>query len=517
MQDPLLSYTCQADAKEKSPQSRPTQSHASRKVVAYAFVGLPLLGYILSPSLNTLAESEKTATDLYAAPDSDTPVHLSNLGKWMHEQSILLKDWANPNTTTSYDLVTIVAGNEASDADSIITSITYGYLEDHLNAFTDDEEKAKNTSRVFIPIIKCKRAEMRLRQETLSILSDSGVDPNDLIHMDDAEFYPVMNLVDDEDPTFHVVLVDHNKADGLLKDKVNNRVTEILDHHEDQEAHKAGTEIIAFDGKHGVPLVASACSVVAEQYLQSETGRSLLKKDGGAVAKALLSVVIIDSADMSAASDRDKEVAEKLKADIPNVDSNMHLQFKWLQHKKEDPAFWASATLEENLLYDFKQFEASGYTCGISSTFIGLDTLLEKLKKEDEAPAIEEYIKDPEHPDHDAEKQSTVFMIMLKKAPAMYLAVATKTPGLRDFSEKFLVGPGGHMLSLSKVSNSPNGFLGAFDGIVSAFRSLLGWDHAVGEMDYYNQGNLKASRKQVGPTCQDMLTAFKDSKVATTD
>merc|ERR1719213_513000 len=132
---------------------------------------------------------------------------------------------------------------------------------------------------------------------------------------------------------------------------------------------------------------------------------------------------------MSEATDIDKGIVARLKTDIPDVDSRSHLQFKWLQHKREDPAFWASATLEENLLYDFKQFEASGYTCGISSTFIDLDTLLEKLKKKDEAPAIEEYIKDPEHPDHDAEKQSTVFMIMLKKAPAMYLAVATKTPG----------------------------------------------------------------------------------------
>eukprot|EP00746_Dinoflagellata_sp_MGD_P020555 gnl/MRDRNA2_/MRDRNA2_14788_c0_seq1.p1 gnl/MRDRNA2_/MRDRNA2_14788_c0~~gnl/MRDRNA2_/MRDRNA2_14788_c0_seq1.p1 ORF type:complete len:346 (+),score=79.81 gnl/MRDRNA2_/MRDRNA2_14788_c0_seq1:562-1599(+) len=338
---------------------------------------------------------------------------------------------------------------------------------------------------------------MRLRQETLAILQDAGVDPRYLIHVDDEEFYPIIHLVKDEDPTFHVVLVDHNEADGLLKGKVQNRVTEILDHHKDQEAHEAKKEIIAFDGKHGVPLVSSACSVVAEEYLKSETGRRLLREDDGAVASALLSVIIIDSKDMSQASDRDKQAVLKLKADIPDVDSREHLQFKWLQHKREDPIFWANATLEENLLYDFKQFEASGYSCGISSTFLSLETLLEKLKNKAEASAIEEYIKDPLHPDYDAETQSSVFMIMLKKAPSIHLAVATKTPGLRDFSEKFLVGPGADILSLSRLAEraSPD-------------------DKAVDEMDYFDQGNLKASRKQVGPTCQAMLTAFRHADLS---
>ena len=61
---------------------------------------------------------------------------------------------------------------------------------------------------------------MRLRQEVLLILHRAGVDPADLIHFDDAEFTPIDRLVDREDPTFQVILVDHNQADGLLKGKV---------------------------------------------------------------------------------------------------------------------------------------------------------------------------------------------------------------------------------------------------------------------------------------------------------
>ena len=54
----------------------------------------------------------------------------------------------------------------------------------------------------------------------LLILERAGVDPADLIHFDDAEFRPLQRLIDLVDPTFHVILVDHNQADGLLKGKV---------------------------------------------------------------------------------------------------------------------------------------------------------------------------------------------------------------------------------------------------------------------------------------------------------
>lgn len=304
-----------------------------------------------------------------------------------------------------------------------------------------------------------------------------------------------------------MILVDHNEADGVLKGKVNDRVTEILDHHEDQHAHKGvQKKVIMFNEKSGKPEAASACSVVAHEYLQTALGRGLLKKDGGVVAAMLLAVVIIDSQDLAEASPEDKANVAALKADIPDVDSREDLQFKVLQDKKVNPAFWAAQTLEQNLLYDFKQFEAGGLTCGISSTFISLDVLIEKLKDPEQASAIREYIKDPDHPDPDAEAQSNVFMIMLKKAPDMFLAVASLTPDARAFSRNFLLekeSKAVELLQLTRVDAADDTPASEADG----------WrPEPVSELDYYNQANHHASRKQVGPACQDMLAAFCKSR-----
>eukprot|EP00933_Yihiella_yeosuensis_P073141 TRINITY_DN81727_c0_g1_i1.p1 TRINITY_DN81727_c0_g1~~TRINITY_DN81727_c0_g1_i1.p1 ORF type:complete len:406 (+),score=83.44 TRINITY_DN81727_c0_g1_i1:43-1260(+) len=391
----------------------------------------------------------------------------------------------------SADLVTIVAGNEASDADSIIAAVTYGYLKHALRG----KEKGKHgRPRVFVPIVKCLRKHMMLRQETLAILDHAGVDYHDLLHMDDKAFRPLMNLVDTEDPSFHVILVDHNKADGLLKGKVKGRVVEILDHHKDLEAYEAKKEVIRFDGDNGVPMDMSACTVIGAEFLKSKTGRKLLEADDGAVAAALVSVIIIDSKGLSQASAHDLHVAKQLKTNIPDVGSKKHLQFKWLINKRENHHFWSSATLEENLLYDFKQFESEGFTCGISSTFLSLDDLALKLKDPEQAAALDEYVKDPLHADADGEVQSSVYIIMLKRDP-MHLAVVTKVPGLREFSQNFLASSDVESLRILKLKT-----------IRDASKSPLHTNDQV--VDAYVQKNNKASRKQVGPTCQSLLAAF---------
>jgi len=214
-------------------------------------------------------------------------------------------------------------------------------------------------------------------------------------------------------------------------------------------------------------------------------------QDDGAVASALLSVIIIDSKDFAgqAPDTYDMTVAKHLKAYIPDAASSKHLQFKWLMDKRMNHSFWSSATLEENLLYDFKQFGSAGFTCGISSTFLSLEDFQMKFRDPEQVGAFDDYVQDPLHPDPDAEVQSSVFVIMLKAAP-MHLAIVTNIPGLRHFSKQFLMSSDAKSLELQKAGEL----------------------HAAGyEVDAYLQGNSKASRKQVGPTCQALLEAFAAS------
>eukprot|EP00929_Paragymnodinium_shiwhaense_P014727 TRINITY_DN122685_c0_g1_i1.p1 TRINITY_DN122685_c0_g1~~TRINITY_DN122685_c0_g1_i1.p1 ORF type:complete len:501 (-),score=98.93 TRINITY_DN122685_c0_g1_i1:298-1800(-) len=408
-------------------------------------------------------------------------IKLSHLGRFLRDQKMRMHYWEKHRVGSS-ERLTMVVGNEASDADSIISALTYAYLK---TAQWRAEHPVPGENRFFIPAVKCNRKHMRLRQETLAILSHVGVNYHDLVHFDDNSFSPLMALVDEEDPSFDVILVDHNEADGLLKGKVDNRVAEILDHHIDLAAHEAKKEVIAFDGKSGVPTVQSACTVIANQFLRAPMGPGLLQADDGAVASALLSVILIDSKGLGdAASSQDLKVAEQLRADIKNPESQEHLHFKWLSHKKENPAFWSSATLEENLLYDFKQFEAGGFTCGIASTFLSLANFKKKLNDEEQASALQEYVEDPLDPESDSEVQSTVMIVMLKRDPK-HLAVVSKHPGLQAFSKKFLLSPKADILAPEFKGASSSG------------------------IDFYLQGSSKASRKQVAPTCQEMLRAFR--------
>ena len=93
-------------------------------------------------------------------------------------------------------------------------------------------------------------------------------------------------------------------------------MVEILDHHKDQwddEGTNVVKRVVAFNDTSGVPIAASACSVVASAYLKFRGGRALLAADGGAVAGSLLAVITIDSEDLSKASEKDKKIFHQLR------------------------------------------------------------------------------------------------------------------------------------------------------------------------------------------------------------
>ena len=177
--------------------------------------------------------------------------------------------------------MTLVSGNEASDADSIVTAQVYGYL-----------KQQQSPSVPVVPVVMCNREDVTLRGETTQLLRKCGVDHEDLVFLDDPYIEKLL------DGVAEVVLTDHNKAMGKLE-RLSDKVVEIKDHHKDLGAHPsaagAAREIAFEDGK---ATAGSACSVITEAYLSTAHGRELLARDGGAAARALLGVVLIDTANM---------------------------------------------------------------------------------------------------------------------------------------------------------------------------------------------------------------------------
>lgn len=174
----------------------------------------------------------------------------------------------------------IVIGNEAGDADSIISAITLAYIE-------SEQENMWSTPIVSIPTadLATQRPEVKL------LLELAGIDnaTSDLFFVDD----PLIE--DDEYAPTRVTLVDHNVLAEKFQGK-NWTVVEIVDHHQDEgrylETCSGAARTIAFaDDK---ALVASACTLVAERLKKVWT--PLYPSSLGLL---LLGVILLDSVNLS--------------------------------------------------------------------------------------------------------------------------------------------------------------------------------------------------------------------------
>lgn len=142
---------------------------------------------------------------------------------------------------------TIVIGNQAGDADSVISALVWAFLSSLL------PEKCSTT---FIPVI-CGTRKDYLSSHPLEVmvLKKSGIDIASLCFLEEVE--KKMNLLD-KDGRLQLILVDHNKLAPDLHARFSNNVIQIVDHHADQCCYKhveGALRNISFDsvtGKAGV-------------------------------------------------------------------------------------------------------------------------------------------------------------------------------------------------------------------------------------------------------------------------
>lgn len=323
-----------------------------------------------------------------------------------------------------------------------------------------------------------------LRSETVLLLQMCGVDAQDLVFSDDA---CVAGLLE---RTAQVVLTDHNVADGPLI-PLGDKVIEILDHHKDFEKHpqvQGDKRNIAFEGT--AATAASACTVLGERFLSDAQGKQLLERHGGAAARALLGVILIDSCnlepkakkvcarDIAAAGELSKYVS-KQKELSQNDEPDF---FRQLDCAKFDAVFWQSLKIDQCLRYDYKRFESNGKVCGLSSMLCPLNCL---FSKEGWAEGMAEYAKGLD----------LFGVLVMTKGDdgeiTRELSFVSREPELAAHAGKFLEAYEGGLLQL----DAPKGKVAA---------------DAQGPMGMvvFRQGNTAASRKQVAPGCIEFLASL---------
>lgn len=235
----------------------------------------------------------------------------------------------------------VVIGNEAGDADSIISSLCYAWL---LHSAASSAPSS-STTLTTVPVASIPRADLRLRPETSRLLELAGVDQGLL---------PCLDQVDLASAAQELVLVDHNAVSASWDASLGPRVVEIVDHHSDLGQHPtvpAEKRTIAFDHETGTATAGSCCTLVAEAFLT----RQRIALDQG-VALLLAGVMLLDTVNMSATAGkgtaRDAAVLDEL---LPIAATDREVLFHELMTAKFDAAWWRSLSDVQYLRYDYKQ------------------------------------------------------------------------------------------------------------------------------------------------------------------
>ncbi|CAH0519854.1 unnamed protein product [Peronospora belbahrii] len=230
--------------------------------------------------------------------------------------------------------VHVLLGNEAADADSIVSSLTYAFIHTQLQPET-----------LCVPVIPIYRNELILRCDVTALFQTLEVNTDALVFVDEFPWDIIKSKV-------KVTLLDHNALSNKKIPALKGmQVVEIIDHHCDLGQHiDAEKREIAF--ADGNALVASTCTLVAERLKEV-----VYHNAHRMLSTMLLGVIALDSINFDPGAKkvtpRDVKAAQNLEE---TAFAKKEELFKWLQQEKFNPVHWDSFTLENCLQVDYKEF-----------------------------------------------------------------------------------------------------------------------------------------------------------------
>jgi exopolyphosphatase len=320
----------------------------------------------------------------------------------------------------------IVIGNEASDADSMVSSICLAYIESCLMTRENQGRRTKSDS-LRIPVLPLTRADLETQRPETTFLFDLAGLPmphvlDSFVYIDDlqqcAEAEPMATGNSSGGVSSRSVcatLMDHNRlsikfpeagrstismdgVDDCVASSMQWVVKEIMDHHYDEGDH---TSTVPSENRHiafgqDQALVASTCTLVVER-LRANANDSV--RVPAPLSVLLLGVILLDSVNMAPSAgkgtDRDADAINFLlettdwsalssKARARLMRSGNHAAphtdtfFNSLQNAKFDLAFWSALNVRDALRLDFKLFNPSSSHSSLAKPF-GISTVLMPL------------------------------------------------------------------------------------------------------------------------------------------
>ena len=394
-------------------------------------------------------------------------------------------------------------GNEAGDADTIVSAITLAYVESFANV--------KILKTPLVSITKADFATQRPEVKLLLNLANITNPTKWLFFLDDQVVQKTSASMSAD-----VTLVDHNVVENSLMEK-NWSVVEIVDHHVDKglylETCTGNNRTIAFADEKA--LVASTCTLVAER-----TKSTLSPPYPASLSLLLLGVILLDSVNLSnevgKVTERDRDAVQDL---LQNTNWNSlpratlkalnvatsstetslpdtNALFVLLQNAKYDVDFWESLPVQDALRYDYKDFVPFTAT----NTSFGIATILMDSKvffaKDVVLTCVANFMSDIQisflaimfaFQDHNDEASIVRQLALFAASP---------TFPMDDLVSSLLTDPNASILELHER-----------DDISKLIPQKSKTDPTV---VLFDQQNVKPSRKQIGPILAHYFEAQQD-------
>ncbi len=257
--------------------------------------------------------------------------------------------------------VCFVMGNEASDLDSMASSIVYAY---YLQTFNNDE------TSIYIPLINIPGADFKLRTEAVYLFNEAEINIKNLLFTDEINIEEISKT-----GKLSFILVDHNRISPALSSYKNN-VIEVIDHHKDEEIYSKSITTIEATG--------SCATLIAEKIIKNNADFIDDK-----IALLLAGTILLDTVnfapDAKRATDKDISKAEYL---IDKYSFDREKLFTKLQFEKFNTSSLSTTDL---LRKDYKEWELGGKKCGFSSALLPVSDWIKKDKSI--ASNIHDYFK----------------------------------------------------------------------------------------------------------------------------
>lgn len=348
--------------------------------------------------------------------------------------------------TQTHDIDMLVFGNEAADLDSVVSAIGLAWVLGN----------GKKPCAA-LPLIPIKRDDFRLKTESRWVLSQTGIDVENLFFLDDA--LPLDTLMS---RVWGLALVDHNRlANGFSN--YEEKVRLIMDHHEDLKLYP--------NALRRIEPVGSCATLVGEDLIHG-CGGGAAGKIPASLAALLLGAILIDTVNLDPsagrATPRDHAVAGHLHP-IAGLDTESFYQ--GIRAAKSDIREMNTRDL---LRRDCKTFQFNKVSCTVASVPLALEQWM--VRDMGLAKGIETYA---------GEVQADILMTMnTQRTPEFSrgIAVFCKSPVLFTTISAMLA----FHLDLERIP-PPRGF-------------------DCGEVHFFRQGNLSLSRKKLEPILDRYLS-----------